>query len=255
LTPVSVYGNRTFCKISAGSVHTLAIDKNGKAWGWGINSSGELGNGSFSSCIITPVSVYGNKTFCKIVAGGSFSIAIDKNGKGWGWGYSYSGQAGYGYGQDASPMAILGNKTFCEISSMGYNSVAIDKNGKLWAWGESPVNVGTNESGEYPEFIASPMAVCSDKTFCKISHGQYAIFATDKNGDTWAWGQYGAATRLGLVAGSSILNKKFNKIFSYAYTTIGLDTQGKVWTWGSYLQGRLGQNTPDPSRPVRIDSF
>jgi alpha-tubulin suppressor-like RCC1 family protein len=43
----------------------------------------------------TPISILGTKkTFCKIGAGGTHSIGIDKNGQMWGWGFNGYGQLG-----------------------------------------------------------------------------------------------------------------------------------------------------------------
>jgi alpha-tubulin suppressor-like RCC1 family protein len=94
-TPVSVLGTKkTFCQISAGDIFTVAIDQYGKAWGWGAGSSGQLGNNS-TLIFCTPVSVQGNtRTFCKIVAGSTHTIAVDKNGLIWGWGAYFQGMLG-----------------------------------------------------------------------------------------------------------------------------------------------------------------
>jgi alpha-tubulin suppressor-like RCC1 family protein len=46
-TPVSVVGTtKTFCQIAAQADYTIAIDKNGQAWGWGYNVNGQLGDDS-----------------------------------------------------------------------------------------------------------------------------------------------------------------------------------------------------------------
>jgi alpha-tubulin suppressor-like RCC1 family protein len=47
---------KTFCKISVGSNHCLAIDKNGTAWGWGFDLNGQLGTNVILS-VLTPVRV------------------------------------------------------------------------------------------------------------------------------------------------------------------------------------------------------
>ena len=275
-TPVAVYGDKTFCQISASFTHTLAIDKNGRAWAWGSAGDGQLGIGSINGINTkTPISVFGNKTFCKIFASNYHSLAIDKNGKGWGWGYSYDGRGGYGYGLEYTPVAIIGNKTFCEISSAGSEGIAIDKNGKLWTWGSLALNIGTDENGEMIEQATSPMAVCTNKTFCKISADTFSrrYFAIDKDYKAWAWGYpsspyyaLGTINAYPTFTPAAIYgNKKFLKVIPFfsipvneqgnGYSVIGLDDNGKVWTWGSSLNGNLGQNTPKPFSPMRVYGF
>ena len=138
-TPVSIWGNKkTFCKISGGANHTVAIDKNGLAWGWGYNSSGQLGNNKSNTSALTPVSVLGvRKTFCTILGGNTHTTALDKNGQLWGWGYNNDGQLGDNTNvSKRTPVSILGTKkTFCRISTQYKNVMAIDKNGQVWGWG------------------------------------------------------------------------------------------------------------------------
>ena len=185
-TPVSILGtNKTFCQISAGHSHSLAIDKNGKLWGWGYNLYGNLGdNTAVSKC--TPVAIFGNHTFCSISAGWRYSLAIDNNGKAWGFGYNVQGQLGDNtVVSKRTPVSIYGNKTFCSISC-NYHSIGIDKNGKGWGW-------GYNNSGQLGDnSIVSrrtPVSILgTNKTFCSISAGYNFSLAIDKNGKEWSWG-------------------------------------------------------------------
>jgi len=161
-SPVSVVETtaKTFCKIAGGSNHTLAIDKNGRAWGWGINSNGMLGNNStINQC--TPVSVCGTvKTFCEIAAGSQYSLAIDKNGKMWGWGSNSFGQIGdNSVSQFNTPVSIYGTKTFCKvgINDASSTSYAIDKNGRTWTWGSNDKGVLAINEG----IATTPIRVCT----------------------------------------------------------------------------------------------
>lgn len=59
-TPVPVDGELLFDRISAGKDHTCALTTEGTAYCWGLNNSGQLGNGSDASpatCSEPPVSV------------------------------------------------------------------------------------------------------------------------------------------------------------------------------------------------------
>ena len=55
-SPVTVCGDHTFCHISGGIQHLLAIDHSGQAWGWGYNFYGQIGDGT-STNRHTPVRV------------------------------------------------------------------------------------------------------------------------------------------------------------------------------------------------------
>jgi alpha-tubulin suppressor-like RCC1 family protein len=251
LTPVSVLGAvKTFCQIEAGGSHTVAIDKNGRAWGWGLNGSGQLGDNSAASRL-TPVSVLGAvKTFCKIAAGGSHTVAIDKNGRAWGWGFNSTGQLGdNSVTSQRTPVSVLGAvKTFCQIAAGGSHTVAIDKNGRAWAWGANTTGqLGDNSVTSQRTPVSVLGAV---KTFCQIAAGGSHTVAIDKNGRAWAWGlnttgQLGDNSTTLKLTPVSVLGavKTFCKIAAGDIHTVAIDKNGRAWAWGFNNNGRLGDNS------------
>ncbi|WP_161522321.1 RCC1 domain-containing protein [Bifidobacterium xylocopae] len=94
----------TWTTISAGSQHSLALDSNGHAYSWGLNSYGELGNGSsdpINSNIPhpTPARVTDpapDTSWTTISAGDLHSLAIDNNGHAYSWGRNGEGELGNG---------------------------------------------------------------------------------------------------------------------------------------------------------------
>ena len=256
-TPVSVAGAvKTFCEISAGNTFTIAIDKNGRAWGWGSGGNGRLGNNS-SASQLTPITVGGlTKTFCQISAGGFTTIAIDRYGRAWGWGFNGSGQVGNGTVLQAStPVSVAGAiKTFCKIShgiegSGTSHSLAIDRYGRAWGWGNNGSGrLGNNSTTNQ----CTPVSVVgTTKTFCQISAGTAHSLAIDRYGRVWSWG-FGSSGQLGNNATVSQLTpvsvlgavKTFCQITSGTTNSIAVDKNGLVWAWGSFLDGALGNNTP-----------
>ena len=254
-TPVTIGGTaKTFCRISAGTGVSLAIDKNGKAWAWGLNNLGQLGN-PFVTNPITPRSIQGTaKTFCRITAGVNFSVGIDNSGKLWAWGLNANGQLGNNdvlLVSKVTPIAVSGiAKTFCKISAANTLAftLAIDKNGRVWAWGNNTVGqLGSNTIVNR----STPVAIAgAAKTFCEISAGGSFSLAIDKNGKAWGWG----ANTTGQLGDNTIVSKRtpiavlgaaktFCKIGAGLAHTIGLDKNGKLWAWGSNSAGQLGDNT------------
>jgi len=248
LTPVSVAGTvRTFCKVSVGGFHSLAIDKNGRLWAWGNNSNGQLGNNATGTSVCSPVCVCGAiKTFCHIAGGNSQSIAIDKNGQAWGWGFNGSGQTGDGSATDRlTPVSVIGQKkTFCKIASGNGVSLAIDNYGRLWAWGfNGNSQVGNNTSAAR----RTPVRVCTNRTFCEIVGANNHVLAVEKDGRVWAWG-VNATGQLANPVGTSALTpvsitgtvRTFCKIYTTNNGSLALDKYGKAWGWGNNSSGQLG---------------
>ena len=81
--------------ISAGTFYTLAIKQDGTLWAWGINSYGQLGDGTFMSRNI-PTQIGTDANWQSISAGESHSLAVKQNGTLWAWGYNGAGALGDG---------------------------------------------------------------------------------------------------------------------------------------------------------------
>ena len=84
--PVAVLGGHTFATISAGESHTCALDGSGRAWCWGLDGGGELGDGvDVGPEKPAPVAVVGGHAFTALDTGGS-TCALDAAGSPWCWG-------------------------------------------------------------------------------------------------------------------------------------------------------------------------
>jgi len=94
-SPEAVAGNRVFVELAVRHNHSCGLDTAGKAWCWGQNQYGQLGDNSTSQRT-TPVVVSGNKTFSQISVGWEHSCAVDEVGEMWCWGRGASGRLGNG---------------------------------------------------------------------------------------------------------------------------------------------------------------
>lgn len=160
--------NNRFVDIS-GYGHILALSENKKLYGWGVNYSGQLGEGncylisSGSAKTIMPDCFFKN-----ISAGYQNSSAIGEDGKLYNWGANDSWQLGfdpysctvtkdYGNGKiyeqplfnSSDPVNVMSECKFV-YSSIGKTSgMAIDCNGNLYGWGD-----GTFSDSQPKEKIA-----------------------------------------------------------------------------------------------------
>ncbi|MCL2862085.1 MAG: leucine-rich repeat protein [Firmicutes bacterium] len=137
--------NARIVSISAGNGHSLAIDEFGNLWAWGLNSYGQLGDGtttSRNSPVQISIEVRGeNVKVVSISAGNEHSLAIDEFGNLWAWGLNNYGQLGEGTTTNRlAPVQISievsgENVKVVSISAGVGHSLAIDEHGNIWAWG------------------------------------------------------------------------------------------------------------------------
>jgi alpha-tubulin suppressor-like RCC1 family protein len=264
MAPFSVNGaNKTFCEIAAGQSNSHGIQigaSTGRTYSWGYNNLGQLGIYSTIDKS-TPVSILGaNRTFCKILDGGSHTITVDRIGKVRSWGYNPYGEIGdNSITNRSTPISVLGgNKTFCNIGSGVNHSLGIDLRGKIWAWGyNANGQLGDNSvtSRRTPKTILG-----ANKTFCAVDGGSAHSMGIDKNGRIWSWGynnvgQLGNNSITSVRSPVSILggNKTFCKITGGGSSTLAIDKNGRVWGWGYNNRGQLGNNAVVSRRtPVSI---
>jgi hypothetical protein len=81
--------------LAAGAVHTCALVSGGRAYCWGQNLQGQLGDGSTENHA-RPVAVAGGLTFTQIRAGGAQTCGLTTSGDEYCWGQNLQGQLGDG---------------------------------------------------------------------------------------------------------------------------------------------------------------
>ena len=74
MSPTRISSRHQHVSISAGSLHSLAVQSNGTVWAWGMNNDGRLGNGNFNTAS-NPVAVTRITNAIMVAAGGNHSLA------------------------------------------------------------------------------------------------------------------------------------------------------------------------------------
>jgi len=129
-TPVRVHmpvGVR-LTAVSSGLYHSLALSRDGSAWGWGDNFNGELGDGSMvGSDVPVRAQMPEGVSFSSITGGGYSSFSLTAGGRPWAWGGNGHGQLGDGTRMDRTvPIRVhLPPRVVVGVISGGFHALAL----------------------------------------------------------------------------------------------------------------------------------
>jgi alpha-tubulin suppressor-like RCC1 family protein len=108
VSPRAVAGSQLFDQIVVGYYHTCAVNTNDRAWCWGYNFSGELGDGT-TTMRLTPTKVMGTLSFAQLSTGQGWTCGTTTTGVGYCWGSNSAATLGDGTQVDRHvPTRIVG---------------------------------------------------------------------------------------------------------------------------------------------------
>lgn len=274
-TNTGALADQVVTKVAAGNVFACAI-ASGKAYCWGQQSNGKLGNGTSTGTSQVPVAVTSSgvlsgKTLVDISAGGNFACALDTDGKAycWGGGNTNAGQLGNGANAQATtPVAVTmpSGKAFTSISAGFTHACALTTDSLIYCWGSNTngqLGTGDTTNVNVPTAV-STSGVLSGKTPTAVSAGALYTCAV-ASGNAYCWGLQtngklgngqtgsGNVTSPAAVDASGVLSgKTLTKIGTSGTSassgaadqgmTCALASGADLYCWGYGLAGRLGNS-------------
>lgn len=140
-----------------------------------------------------------------VVIGDYHMLLLNADGSVTSWGRGDSGQLGRGQADRSNPapakIASLGNEVVA-LTAGGQLSAAVKRDGSVWVWGNvSDGLIGANTSGG--QFRYEPVQVPGLSGIVSVlaATNGYSLYATDSNGQIWAWGYDSGYGNLGLGPG------------------------------------------------------
>ena len=86
--------SKVYCwKSISGSSHSVSIQSDGSLWSWGMNTYGQLGDGTYDQKN-SPVQILKGTSWKKVSAGRDHTLAIKSDGTLWAWGSNDDYQLG-----------------------------------------------------------------------------------------------------------------------------------------------------------------
>jgi uncharacterized repeat protein (TIGR02543 family) len=262
----NLQSGETIAQVTAGSYHSLAVTTQGRVYAWGLNGSGQLGNGTTTShntpTLIHVPNLQSGETIAQVTAGDSHSLAVTSQGRVYAWGWNGSGQLGDGTNTNRNTPTLINvpnlqsGETIAQVTAGYFHSLAVTTQGRVYAWGlngSGQLGDGTSNNRSTPTLINVP-SLQSGETIAQVTAGYYHSLAVTTQGRVYAWG-YNGSGRLGdgtntnrntptlinvpnLQSGETIAQVTAGDSHSLAVTT-----QGRVYAWGYNGSGRLGDGT------------
>ncbi|MCX6855302.1 MAG: cadherin-like beta sandwich domain-containing protein [Verrucomicrobia bacterium] len=240
---------QTGAGLHAAGDFTLALRTNGTLWSWGLNSSGQLGDGTNTNRS-SPIQIGSIiTTWSSLAATTTSAAALRADGSLWTWGANGSGQIGDGSLISRTTPAQVGSAlNWQRIIGGGSHYAGRQSDGTLWSW-------GANTSGQLGQGFADvtprgnvPMQVGTGTGWQEIAAGSNHSLATTSDGALDAWGSNNSGQLAFTPRTPQPVAQNFGPVISAGSGGNGSllqRTNGSVWTLGSNSIGQLGIGTAD----------
>jgi alpha-tubulin suppressor-like RCC1 family protein len=160
LTPSRVAGTRRFRQVDAGVFHTCAVTLAYRAFCWGDNHAGQLGDGT-TTPRTAPRAVVGGIAFERVTAGRQFTCGETTENRTYCWGSNAFGQLGNGSeaGLSLTPVLVGGGHFFDQVSAGYFHTCAKTGAGRAYCWGNNGnggLGDGTTTNRLLPTAVTGP---------------------------------------------------------------------------------------------------
>jgi len=260
-TPTRVAGGLQFAQISAGTEHTCAITIDHKAYCWGSNFEGQLGDGTTTSRT-TPVPVAGGRSFDRIRAGDIHTCALTTAGKAFCWGSNSYGLLGDGTTtMHTSPVAVVGGLVFRRLMVGGLHTCGVTTADKAYCWGrgvEGQLGRGSKQNSP------RPVAVSGGLAWQAILPGSDHTCGITTAAKAYCWGTFGTDTYSGLGTGDNAAGswtplpvagtRSWRQLTTGTLHTCGITMTYVPFCWGFNWEGQNGDGTDSVATgvPIRV---
>jgi alpha-tubulin suppressor-like RCC1 family protein len=252
-------GALAFRQVSAGSWHACGVTTDDRAYCWGQNFSGELGDGNPGAAAVTrPVAAAASLRFLDVRAGAEHTCGLTTANQIFCWGSNTDGQLGDGSNSQYSlePVRLAGARRYRQLRVGEDHACAIAFSGVTFCW-------GANEDGQLGDGTTTgrraPVRVAGGIGFNHVSTGAFHTCGLTSTRKAYCWGlnrtgQIGdrtSTTRLTPAAVSGGI--AFATISAGGAHTCGVGTDHQAYCWGWNRYGSLGDGTTDRhSRPLPV---
>ena len=235
--------------VSGGVLHTAALKSDRTIWAWGLNTNGQLGDGTITNRLTPTQEITFATDWVAVSASGNHTMALKSDGTLWAWGKNASGQLGDGSTtqRNVPTQEVTGATDWVAVSAGTDYSAALKSDGTLWAWGSNAF--GQLGDGTIVDKLVPTQEIMGATNWVAVSAASIHTLALKSGGTLWGWGS-NANGRLGdgtttqrLVPTQEITTATDWVVVAAGVTfSAALKSGGTVWAWGTNI-GQLGDGT------------
>jgi alpha-tubulin suppressor-like RCC1 family protein len=254
--PIAVAGGRRFRQLDAGKFHTCGVNASDRAFCWGHNGWGQLGDGTKTNRL-TPVRVLAEGVrFRRISAGGEFTCAVTAEDRIYCWGDNDWAQLGdRTKTQRSTPAPIFGTLQFQDVSAGVFHACGVTTAERAYCWGRN--SFGAIGDGSITPRRLKPVAVVGGLVFSRVTAGFEFTCGEATTNAAYCWGRGGTQgdgtldqhTAPVAVVGALL----FTQVSAGEDHACGVTTNRRAFCWGGNGTGQLGDGTTtDALVPVAV---
>ena len=240
-------------KIEVGTQHVIALRKDGTVWGWGLNTSGQLGDGTSNSknYAVQVVSPDGSEKLTDVAdisTGYDFSLAVMKDKTVYAWGVGANHPFGVNStGNQIKPVKMHDSYNVIQAQGQNDTSIVLKADGTVWGTGYNNVGqLGDNSTSTRAELTPTHNQTMDGALtgVVRITSGLHFTIALKEDKTAWVWGQnnqgqFGVATPTSSKYPMEFAGSNIQNIGTGPYATYIEDTDGNIWATGLNTTGEL----------------
>ena len=253
----------SFRQLSAGYRHTCGITTDNRAYCWGDNFNGGLGDGT-TQYRTTPVAVSGGLRFLQVSGGLNYTCGVTTDFKAYCWGQNTYGKLGDGSAtRRLAPAAVFGTRRFRQVDAGLHHTCGVTTAGIGYCWGN---NIwGQLGDGSTFNQRQRPVPIAGGLLFLRVIAGGTHTCGLTRDNQAYCWGdnssgQIGDGTTTNRWAPRHVaLRRTWNQVGAGALDRMGtghscgVTTENQAYCWGTNEQGQLGNGTTIRSlRPAQV---
>ena len=237
-----------FRQVDEGVEFSCGVTTDDRAYCWGTNVVGQLGDGTTISRL-TPVPVAGGLFFRHVSLGISHACGVTTDNLVYFWGYNFKGELGDSTTtRRLKPVPVYGGRHYRLVRGGNQHTCAVTTGSETYCWGSNLFGeLGVGSSTIKRRLI--PVKVIGGLTFQEISGRNFHVCGLTGAGKAYCWGlnedgRLGDGTTVNRTSPRAVAGGRiFQTLNAGGLHTCGVGTDDRGYCWGGNPDGELGDGT------------